>query len=791
MLTWFELQKVWKNKICIFSTALLLLVNLFLLWTQSKPAAGTRQMDNAYRKLISDIYYMTMEEKIEYLQGYHDLIHAMYTIDQIERQAAMVGNTYFALLRQNNSDIYDEYYKTYQAGGFLRYMHDISAEYSFINSIYLEYQQVRDYPDFLTEIESKALWLGDILIFSDSGGYNSQNLKKTASDFSAMNIVKPNFFPQKGLYNATNLWMTNFVILLVQLFIAFTLIRNEMDTGILLLIRATKKGRWSTAAAKVMAMGISTLFVIIIFYGSNLLFCSSLFGLGNLNVPIQSYYFLMRSTLKCNVLEYIVLFMLTKWAAFFTIGLWVLLSCVLTKRAGTGYLLGIAFPIGCELLRLMIQPTSNFNLLRYANISSLVQTNELLGSYRNINILNKPTHIIIIEVTIALLCTIGFGSYFCLRLCGWQIQAVRTRKFKKRNSFLLSYYFSDLGWQETYKVMIAYGGILVLLAFLFIQGVLAYNAESYLTPDEIYYRHYINHMEGVLTQDKIDWFVEQGEEFRPIWELESAFRKGLINAQEYQSALSAYAGLMNKYIIYQQIYYELLTANNTPGNQMIYENGYRYLFGFDNQDNLLQCLLVCITLSIFCSPVFSLEKQNQMKRIITTTYSGRKESVIAKYRVAGYTVVSVCLISQLPELVIILRDYWFSALTAPLRSMNIFIDSPLNMPVFIFIILSFFVRIVGGLSVTAVILAVSEYIGNIIMTVIVSTIIFCLPPLLAINGLSVMQWFGVYPLFNFAPMMVTADNAAVGFLYLVGWMIIGGACIYWLFGRYQETMYIS
>ena len=66
------------------------------------------------------------------------------------------------------------------------------------------------------------------------------------------------------------------------------------------------------------------------------------------------------------------------------------------------------------------------------------------------------------------------------------------------------------------------GAAVLLALFWTFQVYTAQTAESYIDADEIYYRYYMQNVQGPLTQESVDWLAEQNEEFEPIYHLNAA-----------------------------------------------------------------------------------------------------------------------------------------------------------------------------------------------------------------------------------------------------------------------------
>lgn len=781
----YELRKVWKNKFFLLALIILVCVNLFLVWTQSSPSAGRPGLDAAYRKLAVEIEPMDMAEKELYITTLYKQVEAMVTIDYVQRQTALMGTERSLWIRNQHAGVIEEYYAVYASGEYLTFTGSLAEEYRFLNSVWLEFDQVNHYGEFLAEIEAKAETLQTISIFeTGENDFDGKNIRKTATDFTGMETVQPDWFPQKGLRTAIGFVMTDLILLFIMLFLSFALVRDELDTGLVFLIRATPRGRLPSALAKILALAGSLLAITLMLFGLNLLFCGLRFGLGDLWAPIQSYAFLMRSTLACNVLTYLGLFLLTKWAGVFIVGLWVLLACTLAYRASLGYLLALVFPIACELLRRLVPALSRYNLLRYANVASLIQTNEILGGYRNLNILGEPISLLIVEIIAAALFLAVFAGLFCIRLSSWQVRAIRPISAFRHTRLRTKQAPGRIG-QEAYKIFAMNGGALVLFAFVALQILFTYNAESFITPREIYYRNYMQRLEGPLTAEKVDWLNEEMETFRPIFELQYKLQSGEISQQSYETAMRPYLSLEEKYNVYQEVLEKARVLGDTPGRQLVYETGYRNFFGFLGNADLVEYLTVCAALCLLCAPVFALEHRTGMRKILGTTPLGGRKTVSAKLLLCGSSALAISLLSLLLKFVVMFRDYWFSVPLAPLFSLDLFFSAPRGVPIFLLILGMVTIRAFCALMLMVVVLAISEKAGNSIVSMVLSSVMLCLAPILSLAGVEGAKWFSGYPLFHFAAMMAQPTDAAASWLYLVFWCMVGGACTYYIYDKWS------
>lgn len=198
-------------------------------------------------------------------------------------------------------------------------------------------------------------------------------------------------------------------------------------------------------------------------------------------------------------------------------------------------------------IRAAIPATSRLNVIKYANLASLLQTNELLGNYRNLFWFGSPIGLPLVEWTAAVV----YGGVLTFAFC-WVFARAQLLSASKRG-FLLGLrhktHATSVYKEEARKLLLLNGAALVLAAFAgfgIYQGV---TAESYIGPDEIYYAYYMKHTSGPFTQESYDWLEEQGEEFAPMLEVQRKVAAGELSSD----AMLAFSSLQQKYSVYSRV----------------------------------------------------------------------------------------------------------------------------------------------------------------------------------------------------------------------------------------------
>ena len=738
-----ELRKVWGNRVFPVLLAVLAAANLLLLWVGTRPTAN-QPPAAAYKAVGAELSGLTMDEKGAFLHGKLDEYEALLKIDYYHRQLAYGNDMPF--YREEHAALFDAYEAEYLDKSYPLYTGSLNADCMLFTKLCGEYDTVAAYPEFLDSVQAKATQLAGISIFqNDKTGYDLKNIEVTAAVYAGLGGIEIDYHPQKGLYTAISYPFTDLILLASMLVLALLLVRQERDSGLLSLVRSLPGGRLQTALAKLFAFAFSLLAVLALLYGVNLAYCGAAFGLGPLERTIQSVPALMRSTMQITVGEYLFRFLLSKWAGGFVMGLWVMLAALIARRAAAGWVAALGGPLVMFGVRAAIPATSRLNVIKYANLASLLQTNELLGNYRNLYWFGAPVGLPLVEWSAAVL----YGGVLTFAFC-WVFARAQLLPAAKRGFGLGVRHktrATSIYKEEAHKLLALNGAAVVLAVFLgfgIYQGV---TTASYLGPDEIYYAYYMKHVSGPFTQQSYDWLRTQGEEFAPMLEAQRKVAAGELPAD----AMMAFGSLQQKYSVYSRIVNQNVSyyLKAHPGAWLVYESGYRELLGFRGQADLQDTLLAGLICALCCSGLFAMERRGGMQTILCTTPLGRKHTVRAKLGLSYGVAVLVTAVGCLPHLIQVLRDYGLPALTAPAISLSEFAHLPACLTLVDVLAFWFLCRVSACLCMAQLTLWLSQRIGNLLKTLFVSTTAFCLPALLALSGMNNgIEWLGFYPLFH-------------------------------------------
>lgn len=763
-----EIAKVWKNRVFITLLGVLLFANLFLLWLVTNPSR-TAYSAHAYQTMNAQLSGMTMPEKYTFINEEFEKIKALNIIDNILRTEAYNNGIPDKDNRQRYANEFEQYFALYQSKNFLVYNDTITKEYYFLQRIQAECESVYHYDAFLETMAQNAKQLAAISIFAETAdGYDIKNIQATAAAYAQMKDVSIDYVPQMGIFTALDFSLTDLILVFAMLLIATVLVRTERDNGMLVVIRATPAGRMKTAGTKCITLIVSLGCVLILLYGVNFLYCHFVYGLGDMQRSIQSVPALMRSTLKLSLGQYIALFMLTKWLAAMVAGTWVMFAMLLARRAFTGTL-GALFLLGVNLLvRTLIPATSQFNIIKYANLISLLRTNELIGGYRNLYWFATPVSIVIVESVTSIVCLLLFLFLFCHTFAHAQLRSAQRFSLpvilRKNNA-------TTVQKQECHKLFIMNGALAFVILFAGYQVHSAFTTQTYLDADEIYYRYYAKLVEGPADTEAIAALRQAQEEFAPIIKLQNALQQHLITQDEYQVMMNSYNHLIQKQNAFYRVVNKLEYFKTHPRAQFVYETGYLQLFDLNDKEDCKDSLLAALLCALCFSGLFSMEKQSGMEKVITATPLGRTYTVTCKLRATTLVCVILTLLSVLPRIWIILRDYGLGAFAAPLYSISEY-SAMIELPLFFILFLFVFARYLSLRAIASVTLCFSDAFKNGFSALFASGICFVLPILLSIVGLPGTKWVSIYPAFHIAALFISPSTAFIALLSIAFYSIL-------------------
>ncbi len=130
--------------------------------------------------------------------------------------------------------------------------------------------------------------------------------------------------------------------------------------------------------------------------------------------------------------------------------------------------------------------------------------------------------------------------------------------------------------------------------------------------------------------------------------------------------------LQQKYSVYQRVLQSNISyyLKENPGAWLVYETGYKKLFGFTGTGDVQDTLLAGLLCALCFSGLFAMERKGGMDEILASTPLGRKYTVKAKLRQSTAVAAVIAFGTVLPHLWQVLRDYGLHSLLGPAMSIS-------------------------------------------------------------------------------------------------------------------------
>lgn len=617
----------------------------------------------------------------------------------------------------------------------------------------------KEYPSYLSQIQTRAEEMNTISIFSKPDSYSSKNIEKTASDYKSLEGITLKMGNGDAVTGFISFQLADYIVLLLIMTVAYQLLA-ERKKGLWDIVHSTKNGRLYLAIKRCLLLFGTAVLLCSLIYGVNLLLSFHIYGGEEIvNSSLQSIPTFQYCDLKITVLEFLCAFLLVKVGSVFLIGLiiWFILSAIGSLSIG---MLSLGLFLAIEYSLFYFLPVQSIlNVLKYVNIFSYIDLQQIFVTYLNVNIFSQPIG--------ARTIIIGMLPCFILLFSGACI-VVNARKKPKESSSILNklsellqgisnFILSHLRvWQlELYKILFVKKGILILLLFLVYQHNAIASGEVFLGREELYFSAYVERIAGPLGAETYQKMSEvkgmiEAEEAKSL-ELQQQVEQGIITEEEYTMQFSYYGldALVYKQTAYERLEQKVERVEETSEQVgttvwVIPEYGYDYLLGKNSyQKHNISALLVMFIVVMMLSTVFVYEKQNQTALLLRSMRQGR-EYLYRKKELAGICIiVCVFLIGNSTMLITTSNLYGLQNLNAPLQSLDMFKEFPVVMSIGQFLLLLYSIRLVMLLCCMYIVYLISMLMNKEEHAILMNLVIVMIPSVMYTIGIDGFKFIAI------------------------------------------------
>jgi len=581
-----ELRKVLTKRFFGILVAVLL-TNLLLFWHDQ---SNDRDVYDAtvYRQLQQDFAGMDKDQWRDYVEEKNRMLSACSDWDLYERYLETEFNT------EITPEML-EYQKVYENGTYLTYTDSLYKEDRLFSEIMDELQRIENHRTTLESTIQDARLKTSTSIFAKPNTFAFRNQLAIIECFEGLLDIQPVYDPAVGAVRFQNTKVTDLLALILIFYICAELIVTEQKSGLLPVLRATKKGHFPLISAKIVTVLITAMFVTLLLWGTNFAYCANVYGLGDLSRPVQSLTGFDASILKVSVGTYIGVYFLFKWLLYVAVGILCLNAGLLFQNATNTFVILGGFLSIEYLLSQIINPLSALSILKYVNVSNMIFTSDWLSVYRSINIFGFPVDVFAASAALTvLLLTSGIGL-LCWLFCSRKTRAIvlkgvslpRWPKWLPRpgtNTRLLGH--------ELWKLLVECGTLLLLILFIAVN--LQEPQTAYYTRNELFYKSYIEHLSGPMDAEKEAFLDAEAAHFSDIRsqiaQLVKDEKDGKISKNDLDMLRRPLDRALEAEKVLKNDVMPLIERVNNRKQQgdtlwLVYEPGYEYLFGVSEQSN--------------------------------------------------------------------------------------------------------------------------------------------------------------------------------------------------------------
>lgn len=621
---------------------------------------------------------------------------------------------------------------------------DTYGEANLYSRVYREVEACITYDEYLSSIDEKAEEITIMNRYADNGGYAVRNAEKTREIYRKLKGTELKVEDPMGILNITDNELTDYIVIIMIFMVAVNLVFYEKDEDQLSFLRTTANGRKKLMAAKVAAMVLFVLFIIMVLYGMNAVVSRCFYDSIDFESPLQSVYLYRNSPFGLSIGGFLPSYFLVKFLSCVFLGILFMLLCAVFDRIIFVFVASALTVLVEILCYTNISGTHFLAFLKYLNIMSGVKTGDMFSDYVNLNMFGYPVNTCflygILWLIGTVICTVSVIHYLELP---HEKRIVSLQKFRFPKGFEGH---TSLFMHECYKMLIPGRGLLILaVSCLFVIWWNPTEKIRFDTVDEVYYKEYMERFYGPLDSKTYEMLEKESAVYDQMAanisaDIEQGKSENYINIK-YKDELDRQTafGMVTEHVMYLEA---------QQGGWLFYEKGYDILTDhkYSGNRDVSQAFVYVIMLIAITHGIYGVDYGNSEMKILRTTYHGRRRLNMIKGGLGMFsTIISFGLV-YVVRLLNVLHAYGLNGLNAPAASMEHLAQIPQNISVLLYILIIMLMRLIGGLIVTKVVFVSFKQFRNSIPVIILGIIIFIIPLVLVAFDVPNAQYILFNPL---------------------------------------------
>lgn len=594
-----------------------------------------------------------------------------------------------------------------------------------------------------------------IAAIDENDKYTIKNINKTVEDYSDIKGIELELGYNQNVISFTDYKLTDYLILIFLAVIVISFFEDRKK-GLSYMVRATKKGRFSLAINRILTLAASSIAASVVLYGVLFLCTTYIYGGDNSRV-IQSVEAFKECDRAITITQFFVEYVMIKALVMFMVSLLMYMGMTLWKNMGM-VIVTLAIILGSQYFMYEnITYNSTYNLFKFLNIFSFIDTKNLYSTYYNISLFGKPIGIrellivgviIMIWLIIAIV-IINTIAYNCIEITAFAY--IKEKWLRLKDKCLK--YRSINNW-EIRKIFTLNKGILVVIVFaVFIAGMIStVNTSAGGTTStfkEKYYKSHNNEVDSEILLEISE--VREAYINAELAEMDAydEYMQGKITWEEYETVVYKCEKEASRCKLYEAIaddvkYIEKLKTETGIDGKLISQTCYDCLLGSgETNTKYKNCIVLLIACIFIGHGVFSSENQSGFISVIRATGKGRMKSFNAKLLMVSLitAVMSIALFAV--EYYNVWCVYGMNNLDAPVQSIQFLMHFPFEISINTFLVIWYLLRLSVVIAAVMIVMCISLYAKNNMQSLWISIGVFVLPAFLTYIGVEGISYLSV------------------------------------------------
>ena len=604
------------------------------------------------------------------------------------------------------SEFISEYENTEETGEALHQLQTV------LSTLSQQYSYIDTYRAFIEEFPSRAEKLQSVSIFAKQKSFSNRSILKSLTDYTKLGIVEIRPDYDQGITAIGSDYTSVVFVFVLVLGAAVILFSEEQDSGMIHMLRSTRRGHASLALAKWGALALFSAAMVLLVYGGRLLIAHRVLGFGDLSRSLQSVSAFRNCCYRMSVGGYLFMSVHLPMLVVVLFSALIAFLYVLFSQAWMAAGIAAALVVGQYLFYRFLSDQAALNVLKFLNLFSFTDAASRYANNNYINLFGFPVSVFAGGIVVFfLLGSLGLTSMvFCFSK-GYRLKFRLPFRFKRSVKIRGSV---RLFTQEHYRLYIAAFGILIFVVLVYLGYQKIEKEELLLSNTGYLYYSWGQEIAGEVTDKTGEWFLKKEEELNeaasmvnPGDSVTSGDRMAdLLMTQARNRELQEKREVLTRM---QQDYQKLqLPLSKGIPVHYISEVQTDPIFMKGNT-YLLSALLMMVILCICFCPVFALDEENGMGKLVHTTGRGRTYIFLMRYLVMLLFYTLTFIIFILPYLYNWIHIYRMADWDAPVESVMRYVNCERKLSIRGFVILWFTGSFISGFDFVALMGLLSKY----------------------------------------------------------------------------------